>query len=152
MRILLCQLILLPFTGFSQKYLDKSKSEIKKELEQYIKTHSSNSPSLQETDSTVILRLTEAGQERQTVYGFDAVSGKCSWEKQIASGKMEYNKLLQELLSQKSFGWKKLNENQYVSKFSSQMLIELPQDENDYSFIIFRTNWTKELYDLLTSN
>lgn len=152
MRIILYLLILSPLTGLSQKYLDKSKAEVKKELDHYIKAQSSLSPSVQETDSTLILQLKEAGQIRQTVYGFDAVSGKCSSEKQIASGKNEYNKLLQELLSHKTFGWKKLNENQYVSKFSAQMLIELPQEENDYSFIIFRTKWTKELYDLLTTN
>lgn len=152
MRIILYLFILSPFTGLSQKYFDKSKAEVKKELDHYIKAQSSLSPSVQETDSTLILQLNEAGQIRQTIFGFDAVSGKCSSEKQIASGKKEYNKLLQDLLSQKSFGWKKLNENQYVSKFSVQMLIELPQEENDYSFIIFRTKWTKELYDLLTTN
>lgn len=152
MRIILYLLILSPFTGLSQKYLDKSKAEVKKELDHYIKTQSSLSPSVQETDSTLILQVNEAGQVRQTVFGFDAVSGKCSSEKLIASGKKEVNKLLRDLLIQKSFGWKKLNENQYVSKFSSQMLIELPLEENDFSFMIFRTKWTKELYDLLTTN
>jgi hypothetical protein len=59
---------------------------------------------------------------------------------------------LKRILDKKNFDWKKLNENQFISKFEDRLLIELPVDEKDLSFSIFKAEWTKEIYDLMKGN
>ena len=63
-----------------------------------------------------------------------------------------YKKYLNDLLNQKEYAWKKINGNQYVSKFASHLMLELPFDKDDFTFTLFRASWTKELYDILIKN
>jgi hypothetical protein len=53
------------------------------------------------------------------------------------------------LLAKEKYVWKKINENQYISKFEDKIMIELPTENKSNSITIIRTDWTKILYDIL---
>ncbi len=144
-RILLA-FLLLPFATLAQERLDKSRSDLKNELQQGAKAMKGT---FKETDSSLvyILNDTRLG-EVQMIYQFDK-KGKCSSETFKATCDSCIKGLLTRMLSRSSYEWKKINENQYVSKFSDRILLELPVEPDDYSFTLFRAQWTKEVYDLL---
>lgn len=150
LKVLFIVTLIIPLSASSQKYFDKTKDQVRSELEKYISANKELDPSLSETDSTLILSVKEPRtQSASFVYGFAKGTGKCSYQKTIANCDSCYKKYLDNLLKQKTYGWIKLNGNQYVSKFSGFMLIELPLESDNYSFTVFKAEWTKELYDIL---
>lgn len=152
-RYILFLALLWPSFAFSQKYFDKNRDEVKKELEKYISTNKNINPVLSETDTTLIITVNETqGKTTRFIYEFDRKTGKCSIQRTAAGCDSCYKKYLENLLAQKEYGWKKLNGNQYVSKFSSHLLLELPLDESEHTFTLFRASWSKELYDILIKN
>ncbi len=149
-RIIFIFLLQLPVAAFSQKYFDLPKSEVKKELEKYVLDNKTINPVLSETESTLVLAVNDpAAQPASFIYGFDKITGKCNSRKTVAACDSCYKKYLDNLLAQKNYQWKKINENQYVSKFADRLLLELRVDDNDYTFTLLKTEWTKELYDIL---
>ncbi len=56
------------------------------------------------------------------------------------------------LTKDSTYGWIRINENQWVSNFDSQLLIEVHEIEKRCRTQILRTAWTKELYELLLKN
>lgn len=154
MRIIVVFLALfIPSLAFSQKYFDKSKADVKKELEKYISANKNINPILSETDSTLTITVSETdGKSTRFIYGFDKAGDKCIIQRTVAGCDSCYKKYLKNLLDQKEYGWKKLNGNQYVSKFSSHLLLELPFESSEHTFTLFRASWTKELYDILIKN
>ena len=139
----------LPFAGISQTYINKSRSAVKKELARYSLANNNLKTSLTETDSSIIYLVRDPRTlKADFIYGFDR-SGKCNSEKTITYCDSCKEKYLRTALNRKKYEWVKLNENQYVSKFSEKMMIELPMEDNDHSFIILRMDWTKILYDML---
>lgn len=147
--IILC---LLLFPGFAkgQQYFGKPQSQVKKELQQYIKKNKSLAATLEQTDSTIHLSIPgPASQPADFYYNFDK-TGKCVSQKTITNCDSCFNKFLQPLLQQEKYNWKKINENQYISNFAEGLLIELPAEEKQYWFLVMKVSWTKELYKLLT--
>lgn len=59
------------------------------------------------------------------------------------------NKLVEEMLKDTSYGWIRINENQVVSNFINQRLIEVLETNKGCRIQIHQTAWTKELYELL---
>jgi hypothetical protein len=59
---------------------------------------------------------------------------------------------LNKVLEKKGYQWKKINENQYISSFSDQLLIELPVEKKEFYFTIYRAQWSREVYDILIKN
>ncbi|MGQ0737766.1 MAG: hypothetical protein ACT4OJ_01785 [Bacteroidota bacterium] len=152
-HIIFILLLYFPAIAFSQKYFDKSKSEVKKELEAYMLDNKAIKPVLTETDSTLVLAVNDpAAQPASFIYGFDKTTGQCNYQRTVARCDSCYKKYLNNLLGQENYDWKKINENQYVSRFADRLLLELPVEANDYSFALFKTQWTRELYDLLLKN
>jgi hypothetical protein len=145
-------LMLLPATCFSQNFIGKSKDAVKKELQVQILPDESLTKTLSDNDSSIILSL-YAGTSRYTdfFYGFDK-SGKCKSEKIKSGCESCFNNHLDKILEQKMFEWKKINGNQYVSKYSDYLLVEIQTEKNNYSINILRTDWTRELYTMITSN
>ncbi len=149
-RIILLLFILLPFSGFAQKYINKQKAAIKKELGKYITDNKSLNATLSETDTTLVLNITgTTTQQASFVYFFDK-QGKCRLQKTIAGCDSCINKYLQEALGQDKYKWRKINENQYISSFEDKLMIETPADGKEFSFMILRTDWSKILYDMIT--
>lgn len=135
----------------AQEQFDKTRTEVKKDLEK-LAAVSPGTTKVKESDSTFVLSHAGTGGPVQFIYRFDKQTGACNYQKIQASCDSCIKKYLDQLLSQKTYGWKKINENQYVSNFESRLLIELPVDEKENSFILFRAQWTKEFYDILAQN
>lgn len=151
LRILAFLFLLLPAALSAQEHFGKTKAALQKELEQLAATPGSNQR-LQITDSSLVVSSLEKKNGLKWTYRFDKSSGLCNYQKVQAGCDSCIQRELNRLISQPALGWKKINENQYVSNFESQLLIELPVDEKENSFILFRANWTKELYDILMKN
>lgn len=149
-RILTLSLLLFSFSCFSQNYINKTKAQVKKELNDYVSKNDTLNASISETDTAMVLSIKDLKTlPADFIYRFDK-TGKCKSEKIMAGCDSCFTKYLQAALDRKKYGWKKINENQYVSSFAARILIELPADDKDFSFIILRTEWTKQMYDLLT--
>ncbi len=149
LRFLIFLCLLLPLTGFSQSYINKSKKKVLTMLAKYDAGAGFEKPVIQQTDSTIRLLVNEpGGRETNFIYRFDK-NGKCQSEETRASCDSCYKKYLQAALDRKKYKWKKINENQYISSYSEKRMIEAPPEVNDYSFMILRTGWTKKLYHLL---
>ncbi|MBM3412015.1 MAG: hypothetical protein FJY19_01330 [Bacteroidetes bacterium] len=61
-------------------------------------------------------------------------------------------KIVSQLTSVASYGWIRINENQWVSKFEDQLLVEIHEVNKGCRTQVHRTAWTKELYELLLKN
>jgi len=148
-RILLF-VLMLPASVCSQHFIGKNKTWVKKSLQKQINKTQSVTITLTDNDS-VLLYSIKAGKvlPADFIYGFSP-SGKCRSEKVIASCDSCYNKFLDHVLAKKTFAWKKINENQYVSKYGARRMIVLPQEKKDFSYTIIRTNWNQKSYALLT--
>ena len=141
-------LFFLPFAANSQMYINKSREWVKKKLERHMTTYDNLSTRLQETDSS--LHLLFRGPKTQPadfIYNFDQF-GKCNSEKVIAYCDSCFQKFLQAALAGKKYGWRKINGNQYISKYNARMLLETRPEKTDFSFRIIRTSWTRKLYRL----
>ena len=148
-QIMIFFFVLLPFMGISQTFINKSRKEIKKELAEYSVKNDNLETSLTETDSSISMLVTDPRTLRaKFIYSFDK-SGKCISEKTIAWCDSCLGNYLEAALNRTKYGWIRLNENQYISKFSEKMMLETPIDENDHSFLIFRMDWSKMIYDML---
>lgn len=75
--------------------------------------------------------------------------GFCDIEGYQYENKTDFEKKLQEILKVQSFEWIKINENQFVSNFKEQRLVEIFDEVSPYQVRILRTAWSKELYELL---
>src|SRR5258706_2572778 len=137
-QIILVLLLLISVKGFSQQYINKSKSDVKKMLDKYPGEMDGISTRITETDSSITLEKKGPGEiSTDEVYIFDR-SGKSSSEKVISNCCSCYEQLLKAVLDNKKYRWKLINANQYVSKFSAGMFIEIQATGTIYSFMIFK--------------
>jgi hypothetical protein len=145
-------LLLLPVAGYSQNFIGKSKVYVKKLLQKQISKNDSLDITLTDDDSVLRYSI-KAGKTLPAdfIYGFN-ISGKCRSEEIIAGCDSCFNKFLKNVLRQKKYEWKKINENQYVSKYTARMMIELPPENKYFSYTILKTDWNKDMYKLLTGN
>jgi hypothetical protein len=146
-RVLLI-LILFPFSVRSQGFINKNRPFVKEQLERQV--WADNRARIVESDSTFSINYPEQGELRTTfTYTFDN-NGYCKAEYINASCDSCYQKYLKNVLSQKTrFRWRELNANQYVSKYSAKLLLEVTPEAKAYSYRILRTSWTRKQYKLL---
>lgn len=78
--------------------------------------------------------------------------GNCDIETYQFTDKLEFEEKLGRLLALKEFEWIKINENQFVSNFKKQRLVEIFDEAAPYQLSILRTTWSQELYELLLKN
>ena len=148
-RILTFCFLLISINGFTQNFIGNTKSQVTKKLNDYIRKNDTLNAAINVTDTAIILNVKGSPSlPADFIYKFNK-EGKCISEKTIAYCDSCYNKFLKAALNNKKYGWKKINGNQYVSNFASQMLIELPVNETDLSFIILKTAWNREMYKML---
>lgn len=153
MRLIFFILFFLPLSLFSQQYIDKSRDYVKKELGKYVAANKAIKPVLEEKGSSIVLTINNpAAQTAVFTYQFDEVTGLCNYQKTISPCDSCYKKYLQKLLELKRYEWKKINESQYVSRFSDYLLIELQTEGDEQSFTLLKTQWTKELYEMMQKN
>lgn len=151
-KTVLLLLLVFPILAYSQNNINKAKGEIKKEVAQLKKTIPAYTFSVSETDSTLTITKTDADKNREeALLEFDE-AGKCRSELRTFNCDHCFKQELEALLGIDKYKWKKINENQYISKFEENLMIELPTENKTNSFSIIRTNWSKLLYDMLTGN
>ena len=138
--------LLLPALCFCQENLNQTHAVVMANL----KKQKGEKPVLSETDSTIRMTIKTNGANTVThTYKFDK-AGKCIMEKVVTTCDSCYKGLLNDLLKQGKYQWKKINENQYVSRFEDKLMVELPVEKNDFYYTIFWTDWNRTLYDMLT--
>lgn len=151
-RVIIVFLLLAPANAFSQLYINKTKSQVKQELGKYFLKKDSITTTITETDSTLLMKVRGAdATEADHIYSFDK-SGKCSAQKTVTWCDSCLEKLLQPLLAEKKYQWKKININQYISEFSAGVFIEIQVMGNTYYFTVFRLNLNKKMYKFLLEN
>ncbi len=151
-RILAFLLFASPFTAFTQQFIGKSHAQVKKELNKKLAKEDGLAVVMNDNDSTIVYSYKDdKAQPVDFIYGFDK-HASCWWEKVSASCDSCFRKYLADVLAQKKYEWKKINENQYISRYADHLLIELPGLSNDYSYTILHTEWTREVYDMLKGN
>ena len=151
-RLLVILFMLAPLPLLSQNFIGKSKAEVKKELQKKIQKNDSLTITLTDKDSVLVYSYQDArAKPVDFIYGFDK-EGKCWSEKVMAGCDSCFNKYLRAVLDQKKYEWKKINENQYVSRYADRRMLEFPPDTKNFMYTILRTDWNKEMYQLLTGN
>lgn len=98
--------------------------------------------------------VVESGQGASLMrrtYLFDE-KGRCT-EMQVESGCVScLEELLRDILTLPEHGWQKLNENQYISRFESRLLLEIPPGTSLKTVVLLYADWTPEAYELLRKN
>lgn len=153
LRYFLLLLLALPLSIFAQDKLGKTLPDLKKELNAFVLNNKSLKPVLSQQEKE--LRLVISNEKGQTIrfeYRFEDSTGLCNQEITISACQTCYQQLLDELVSKKIYEWKRINESQFVSKFSDYLMIEMQEDGKDFSFTLIKTAWTRELYDLMLKN
>lgn len=146
MKKLFTGLLIILCTGIAaQERIGQSRNR----LEQYLKS-AYPGISYQYSAAKDSLQLSPENEIR-LIFTFDD-SGSCTGETTITRCDSCLNGLLNAVLAKKKYGWKKINENQYVSRFEDYLMIELFPDEKTFSFSVLHTTWSRELYDLLMKN
>lgn len=140
-----------PACCFSQGFINKPRSVVKRGLEKQIAADTLHTLLL-ETDTSLHYSIQDPRFQRvDFIYTFDE-SGKCNGEMVIAGCDSCLNKNLRSAVSKKRYGWKKLNDHLYISGFAQKMLLEIPGPAGGYSYLIRRMKWNRSIYNtLLTS-
>jgi hypothetical protein len=123
-------LLFTPSASSSQQLIDQSKAKVKKELKKYVAANNNDTLSvrLAETDSSLLVSVTGPTVSPVSFYySFDR-TGKCISQETKASCESCLEKFLSQALERKEYKWRKINENQYVSRFSKRLLLEIPAE------------------------
>lgn len=144
--------MLFPVLCFSQIWINMNKASIKKEFNLLKKDNAAIHLKMSDSDNTLLIEKTISKTNRVDYsFQFDK-NGLCKSAKSTFDCIPCYTKELTVILNVEKYNWKKINENQYVSKFDENLMIELPTDNATNSIHLIRMEWTKVLYDLLTNN
>jgi hypothetical protein len=92
--------------------------------------------------------LVQVNTKTQLIYVFDE-KGLCFTETTITRCDSCHDSYLKILLDKKKFAWRKINENQYISRFEDNMMIELFPEGEIRTISVLRAGFTRELYELL---
>lgn len=151
LRILALVPCILPLLAFSQLSIGKTKQDIQQEIKMTIKDYPAWQYQLSETDNSLTIVITS--DKKSTLryeYRLDS-KDSCYQQKIITDSERAMKTKLDEVLSIKTYNWKKINENQYISNFESGLILEFPPENTEHSLIIIKMEWTKEFYELLLS-
>jgi hypothetical protein len=141
----------LPLAGFSQQSIGKSREDIRKELEKKAGGDKNAKSKIHNNASWISYTVVENGKTAEFSYDFDQ-NNKCVIETIKAADKSSYDYYLNAALADKEFEWKRINENQYISKFSAYRMLELAGESVPNQFSFFKTDWNKEMYELLSQS
>ncbi|MFM2138752.1 MAG: hypothetical protein RJA57_1059 [Bacteroidota bacterium] len=148
--ILILALLLCSIPSFAQKEFGKTKSELNRFLKQETALRNRQGPTIQTSDTSLTLTITESGgRTTRFTYSFSRRTGRCIAKRTESECDSCYRNYLYSLLQNKSYGWKQINENQYVSAFAAKLMLELPAEEGPLSFFLYYNNWSKAFYELL---
>ncbi len=150
--IFIVLLLLISAKGYSQHYINKNRSDVKEMLGKSFLNLPGTSAKIIETDSSITREVKGPGETIiQEIYIFDK-SGKCNAEKTITACDSCIEKLLKRVIDNKKYRWKKINLNQYISKYTERLLLETQAINNKFSFTILRTGLDRKTYRSLIKN
>ena len=142
---ILCLALLLSQSILSQEWVGEDRDDLTRKFPE----KNPNATLSLSTDSTVIFKLNVDSEEETTIIFYFTKKGEVSMEETKSRCRQCLEMRLAAVLAKEKYRWKKINGNQYVSRFSWKLLLELePEDGN--SFRIIRTGWTRKSYRLLT--
>lgn len=140
---------IIPLASSGQESIGKPKEVVKSELETWKKANAGSFPGISDGGSTISLAIKDPGYGQvRFIYTFDK-SKTCISIKTIALNDSARNNYLNNMLEKKEYEWVKLNGNQYISKFSDKLMIELPGDPKNHSVTVYRAEWNQEIYNML---
>ena len=125
------------------KLLGRSRSEIEN------KVRNDPYPGYQITDSTISYFIPGDDQLFIRVICHFSEAGKCNMIVVSSSYPPAYREYLAAVLAEKKYKWRKINGNQYVSKFRKRLLLETDPDLSINQFRILPTSWTRKTYRML---
>ncbi|MEP7319359.1 MAG: hypothetical protein ABI921_11475 [Panacibacter sp.] len=136
---------LLSFNSFSQEFINFKKQEVRKILTKYT-TDNNYKTILEETDSSFSFLVRDtAVRPIEVLFLFDK-SGKCNYVKKTADCDSCIQKYIQETLNNKTLKWTRINENNFVSRFSKKISLEIIQNVEVHSFVLKRQDWKRKEY------
>ncbi len=148
-KLFIVLLLSLPTLVYSQININKTKADIKNDINLIKKANPAIQVLIKETDSTMMVsRIFKNKDRSEQLLQFDSL-GTCKWDKLSFNNEESMKKELALILSIKKLNWMKINENQYVSDFEDQLMIEIPADDMPTSINIIRMDWNRILYDLM---
>ena len=106
---------------------------------------SSSQPAVDTRNDSILVRVTN---QTQFIYVFDK-KGLCITETVNTRCDSCHDGYLKLILDKTKYAWKKINENQYISRFEDNMMIELFPEGEIRTISVLRADFTRELYDLL---
>lgn len=106
---------------------------------------SSSQPAVDTRNDSILVRVTN---QTQFIYVFDK-KGLCITETVNTRCDSCHDGYLKIILDKPKYAWKKINENQYISRFEDNMMIELFPEGEIRTISVLRADFTRELYDLL---
>lgn len=92
--------------------------------------------------------LVRVNSQSQLIFVFDE-KGLCMTETINTRCDSCHDGYLKNILDKKKFNWKKINENQYISRFEDNMMIELFPEGEIRTISVLRADFTREIYELL---
>lgn len=145
-RILLFTLFHLAFTGSitAQELINMPFAKAEALLK---KTYpgSATQPDVYPRKDSILVRV---NSQTQLIYVFDE-KGLCMTETTNTRCDSCHDGYLKKVLDKKKYSWKKINENQFISRYEDNMMIELFPEGEIRTFSILRADFTRELYELL---
>lgn len=148
-RSFLLLLMALPLFAAAQLQVGHSGSAIR---DHWKKQQAAGVRSTVTARSKQLLLVTVQGEKgtARNYYELDS-AGICQVQRLETEDTTVAGDFLTQLLALPTYQWKKLNENQYISRFEDHVLVELPADGSMKYVKIIRMNWNRTLYDLLST-
>jgi hypothetical protein len=102
-------------------------------------------------DSTISYNLPAGNQGYITIICHFSTEEKCSMLSFTSVDSLAYRDYFSSVIKDQKYRWRKINGNQYVSKFSKRLLLETDPDKSKRSFRILPAQWTRKTYKLIDS-
>lgn len=106
---------------------------------------SNNQPSVYPRKDSILVRV---NSQSELIFVFDE-KGLCTTETINTRCDTCHDGYLKNILDKKKYNWKKINENQYISRFEDNVMIELFPEGEIRTISVLRADFTREIYDLL---
>lgn len=137
---------LLSGTGFlqAQDYINMPYSKAEAALRKAYPADNKQ-PNVYPRKDSILVRI---NSQSQLIFVFDE-KGLCTTETINTRCDSCHDGYLKNILDKKKYNWKKINENQYISRFEDNLMIELFPEGEIRTISVLRADFTRELYELL---
>lgn len=139
--------LLFCLASSAQNHIDHTRNEIKQVLQKQYATVPTSSMQWKESKDSMELSFT-SGEIAHYNFSFNK-KGQCQGETIYFTSESAFTNFLTTITQNPIYQFKKINENQYVSDYEHFLLIELPAESPEKKIGVFKTTWTRSLYDLL---